>query len=396
MSETGLAHLASVTADLDGGADTLAVGSRLRTSGIDPHRAAALVGAAVTRRRARDRWPDADRLVFTRAGLEQASDPAVSRWRARRLADAPHLEDRAAGCGGDSLALAAAGASVTAIDADEGRLILLRHNAVARGLTVDTVVADALVHPPPATGPVHADPGRRVDGRRVRRLSEHRPSVPALLDHLASVREGPGVAVVLGPGVDLADPDLPADAELEFVQVGWQLVEAVVWTGALRQSGVRATATVLDRDASVDRPTATRTGGARGERLRSGPIGSVLLEVAPAAVRARLHDDIGAEVGAHRIADRRALLTAPDDPGPSPWYRRRVVEAVLPARADAVRRHLAASDDRPYELVLHGLDTDLAAFRRGLRGLRSGPGGRRIELVRTDDGAVAIVTTDPT
>ncbi|MEX0835911.1 MAG: hypothetical protein WD010_07455, partial [Nitriliruptor sp.] len=64
--------------------------------------------------------------------------------------------------------------------------------------------------------------------------------------------------------------------------------------------------------------------------------------------------------------------------------------------ADAVRRHLAASDDRPYELVLHGLDTDLAAFRRGLRGLRSGPGGRRIELVRTDDGAVAIVTTDPT
>ncbi len=252
VSSQGLGSLADVVAALDSGADALAIGSRLRSAGIEPPRATALVGAAAARRRARDRWHDADRLVFTRAGLEQASDPVVSRWRARRLADAERLEDRAAGCGGDTLALAATGASVTAIDLDPGRLALLRHNAEVRGLTVDTVVADALVHPAPAAGPVHADPGRRVDGRRVRRLADHRPSVPALLDHLADVRGGPGVALVLGPGVDLTDRDLPTDVELEFVQVGRQLIEAVVWTGQLRRPGVRATATILDPDAAVE------------------------------------------------------------------------------------------------------------------------------------------------
>lgn len=392
VSDDGLDAVVAADRELTGGADVLGVGTRLRDAGLDASRAAAVVGAALARDRARARWPDADQLVFTREGLEQASDPVVSAWRAERFASAGHLEDRAAGCGGDTLALAATGAAVTALDADPGRLVLLRHNAAVRGLRVETVVADALRYPAPTGAPVHADPGRRVDGRRVRRLAAHRPSVPALLTHLHAVRSGPGVAVVLGPGVDLDDPDLPPDAELEFVQVGSRLVEAVVWTGALRRPGVRTTASMLGEDGSG--PPHTRSADERGARLPVGPIGEVLVEVAAAAVRARIHDRIGGEIGARRLAERRALLTTAGAPPPSPWYRARPIEAVLPARAEAVRRHLAAVDERPYELVLHGVEVDLGAFRRKLRGLSTGPGGRRVELVRTDDGAVALVTTD--
>jgi hypothetical protein len=395
VGDEGLGHVAEVTAELDDGGDALRSGTRLRRAGLHVDRAAAVVAAALARQRAAGRWHDADRLLFTREGLEQASDPAVSAWRARRFAGTDALEDRAAGCGGDTLALAAV-ARVTAIDLDAARLTLLRHNVQVRGLEVTTVVADALRHPVPAAGPVHADPARRVDGRRVRRLGEHRPSVPALLHHLAGVADRDGLAVVLGPGVDLDDPDLPADAELEFVQVGPDLVEAVVWTGALRAAGTTASATLLSRDvAAGDGALAHRSRGVRGPRLPVGTVGDVLIEVAPAAVRARLHDDLGAEVGARRLASRRALLTLDGEPPASPWWRAREVEAVLPARPAAVRRHLRTLDERPVEIAVHGLELDVRRFRRQLGDPPGGPGARRIELVRTDDGAVAIVTGEP-
>lgn len=395
VTDEGCDHVAAVDRSLRDGDDALRVGTRLRAAGLDPARATAVMAAAAARDRARERWPDADQLLFTREGLEQASDPAISAWRARRFVSSAHVEDRAAGCGGDTLALAAAGPHVTAIDLDAGRLTLLRHNARIRGLEVSTIVGDALTTVPPASGPVHADPARRVDGRRLHRLADHRPSVPALCAHLARVRTGPGMAVVVGPGVDLDDPALPPDVELEFVQLGRRLVEAVVWTGALRHGTAQATATILDDHAAVGAaPLASRCRADRGPRLPTGPVGTVLIDVAPAAVRARLHDDLGAHVGARRIGTRRALLTADDEVPASPWWQRRRVEAVLPARPNAVRRFLRTVDERPVEVALHGMDVNAAAFRRAIGGPPAGPAGRRVELVRTDDGAIAIVTRD--
>lgn len=401
VSAEGLAAIERSSAERAAGSDDLGLVTARRREGLDVPQAAAVVGAALARERARARWPDADRLVFTRSALEQASDPDVSAWRARRFADHPVVEDRGAGCGGDTLAIAATGAHVTAIDRDAARLTLLRHNAAVRGVAVTTVVGDALDRPPPVDGPVHADPGRRVGDRRVRRLSEHQPSVPALADHLADVVTGPGLAVVVGPGVDLDDPGLPRGAELEFVQLGRQLTEAVVWTGALRRDGATSTATVLPdpsvraADGGPVHEPVTRSRGARGPRLTVGAVGDLLVEVAPAAVRARLHDELGAEVGARRLATRRALLTVDGDLPPSAWWRARPVEAVIPAGARAVRRWLRQADDRPVEIVLHGVDLDPAAFRRELGGPSGGPDGRRIELVRGDEGAFAVITTSP-
>lgn len=395
VGSDGLAAIELAVAEIGAGSDDLGLVSRLRGSGLDAPRAAAVAEAAHARRRARGRWTDADRLVFTRSGLEQASDPVVSAWRARRLHGHAAIEDRAAGCGGDTLALAANGSHITAIDLDAGRLVLLRHNAAVRGVDVSTVVADALEVPAPTAGPVHVDPGRRTGGRRVRRLTDHRPSVPALVRHLAPVVRGAGLAVVLGPGVDPDDPDLPVDAELEFVQLGAQLTEAVAWTGALRSEGAVATATVLPEPTGPGASTeaVTRSRGARGPQLPVGAVGDILLEVAPAAVRARLHDELGAEVGARRLARRRALLTVDGEVAASPWWHARPVEAVLPARARAIRRWLRDADELPVELVLHGVDTDPAAFRRQLGDPPRGPQGRRIELVRGDEGAFAVITT---
>ncbi|MBS3939514.1 MAG: methyltransferase domain-containing protein [Actinobacteria bacterium] len=385
LVDDGRDHVTDATDALDHGESELAVVARLRATGLSTEQSGAVVGAASARRRARATWPAADRLLFTRTALEQASDPQVSTWRTRRLADAD-VWDLGAGVGGDTLAAAAHGARVTAVDLDAARLTLLRHNAAALGADVTIVHGDALRVRPDAAALVHADPGRRLGERRVRRLVDHQPPVGALVRAHAGVR---GMAIVLSPAVDLGDPDLPPDAELEFVQTGGDLREAVAWTGELRGIDVAARATLLPEGHSLTRTTAEGRA-----HLQVGPVGEILLDVAPAAVRARLHDRIGAEHGARRIARTRALLCLDAPPAPDPWVRWRRVHAVLPVRAKAVRAWLRTRDVDAVEFVSHGMPLDAVAWWRALGRPPRGPTGWRIELVRMDDGGRVLLTRE--
>jgi hypothetical protein len=385
VSADGLDVLAEVTRRLDAGDDELAITTRLRREGHDPSRTSAVVAAGVARRRAREDRTDADRLVLTREALEQASHPQVARWRARRFA-AERAWDLCAGIGADAIALGTVARELTVVERDPGRAVLLEHNLGVHDIAARCLTADALQVTVGDADLVHVDPARRRDGRRVNRLEDHVPAVPALLARHAGAA---GIGVVVSPGVDLTDPDLPdaEDVELEFVQVDDRLVEAVVWVGALRTADASATATLLP--AGVTR---TRSGSRRPAKLPVGEVGEVLVEVAPAAVRARLHDDLGRELGARRIASRRALLTVDEQPDASPWYHAREVLTVLPAHAKAVRRWLRTSDDGPIELVFHGLSAEVDRWWRELGRPPRGPDGVRIELVRLDRGATAIVT----
>lgn len=376
----GLADVATVAADLDAGVTELAVAARLRDAAPSAAHARAVVDAASARRRARDTYPRADELLLTTSALEQGSHPAVSAWRADRYTG--EVVDLCAGAGGDALALAAHGCGVTAVDLDEGRLVLLDHNAAVLGLDVATVVADALAFVVPSRAAVHADPGRRVGGRRVRRLDEHLPSVPVLLEHVAESR---GIGVALSPAVDLDDPGLPIDGELEFLQVGNRLVETSLWTGELRRPGVVATATLVDVGVTLHRE------GQPAHVPVTAP-GEWLLDPVPALTRARLHTTVGDEVGATRLGTRRALLTVDRAPHPSPWFTTWRVEEVLPLRAKTVRRWLRSVDELPLEISTHGVDADPTTWWRDLGRPTRGPEGRRLHLVRTDDGALCLAT----
>ena len=399
VSDDGAAAVAAAVRSLDAGEDELTTTAAMRRQVAVAEHGAAAVTAAVARRRARDRWPDAERLLFTRHGLEEASDPDVAAWRARRLvhgpgvgpgreaADDPYpppeVWDLGAGLGGDTVAIARAGARVTAVEHDPARCVLLAHNLAVSGVDARVVRDDAGSVVVPAHARVHVDPARRREGRRVRDLDEHRPAVGSMLrvhGHAA------GLAITLAPGVDADDAVLGEDVEVEYVQLGGDLVEAIAWRGDLRAPRVTASATLLP--AGLRR---ART-GPRGPRLAVGDPGSHLVEVAVAAVRARLHDDIGAGIGARRLSVRRALLTTDRPPPASPWYRARRIEAVLPPRPPRVRRWLADADPAPVELVLHGFDADVTAWWRALGRPPRGPSGWRIELVRRDDDAIAVIT----
>jgi len=382
VGDDGLATVARLVDRLDASTPEDQVLLALRATGLAVDRAALALEAAQARRRARGGWPDAERLIFTRRSLEQATRPALSEWKARRYAGRPAV-DLCAGAGGDAIALARTSAEVVAVEADPGRAVLLGHNhgAVAPGAEART--GDALDLEVPGAVAIHVDPDRRANGRRLRDPSSYRPGLRALD---ARFRATNALGVTIGPGVDLDHPSV-ADAELEFLQVGRELVEAVRWTGDLRDPRIRASATLLPEGVRVSAE------GPSGPPLTVRAVGGLLLDPAPALVRARLHDREGERLGdgVGRVAVRSALLTA-DDAAASPWFVRRQVLAVLPARARAVRAWLAAEDPGPIEIALAGLAADPEAWWRELGRPPRGPGGVRLDLVRLDRGGCAVLS----
>lgn len=366
------------------GQDDLKVAERLRSeAGLDP----VLAGAAHTAARLQVRGERAGHpagWLWTRSGLEQASHPAVARWRARRYAGAPAVADLTVGCGADARALAEH-APTAGFDIDPIRLVLARANLAE---TVPVARADA-TRPVVATDTWRwADPSRRSEGRRLRGLDAARPALTELLG-------GGPIGVAVSPAVDLADPALPADAELEFVQVGAQLVEAVVWTAALRDHEGRPTATRSATILSEGQPLHHR-GSPSGDlagQVRDVVPGEVLVAFAPALVRARLHEELAGEWGLDRVARRRALFVSSTEMPASPWSSREVVVAVTRTGARQVRRALDELDVAEVEVLTHGIDTRPRDLLRALGSPPTGPHGHRIHLVRTDAGAVAIVTS---
>ncbi len=152
------------------GSDPLVAATALRAGGIPAGLAAAALTQAALRRRAEAKFgPDAERMFFTRDGLEQATRAPVAARRAARLvaAGVRTLADLGCGVGADALAAARHGIAVTAVDADPLTAAVAAANAEALGLDVTVLCADATTVGVERYDGVFADPARRGGRGRV-------------------------------------------------------------------------------------------------------------------------------------------------------------------------------------------------------------------------------------
>ena len=199
---------------------------------------AALVADGLTLQRLRDRaaakFSRARDMMLTRDGLEQASGEAVARHRAARLAGGGPVADLCCGIGGDLVALAAHG-PVLGVDRDPLHAWMAEHNAAVYGVAerVRTEVVDVRAVDLTGVAAVFVDPARRSERGRTR---DGEPP----LDWCAGLAERvPRVAVKAAPGLDRAA--VPPGWEAEFVAVGTDLKEAVLWSPAAAEVTSRAT-----------------------------------------------------------------------------------------------------------------------------------------------------------
>ena len=263
-----------------------------------PRFASAALELLELRRRGAKKFSRADRMFFTREALEQASGEVISSYRASRFPKEAEVLDLACGIGGDTIALAAR-CFVTGVDRDSVRILMARRNVEVYDLSQRArfVCADVTTIPLKADA-AFLDPSRRVDKRRVVRLSELSPPLD-FIRRLAG--EIPDCAVKLSP----AAPDSELDAlgaEIEFISESGECKEALAWFGAFKTASRRAT--VLPGGLTLVR-----------QDVAAIPVrtpGRYLYEPDPCVIRAHLVEQLAVKIGAWKIDEQIAYLSSDD------------------------------------------------------------------------------------
>ena len=199
---------------------------------------------AELRRRAATKFPHADRMFFTRKGLEQSTDLWVASHKARRFSvDVPTF-DLCCGIGGDMLALANRG-PVLAIDSDAVTALLAEANSQALGFgSIAKVLTQDATQAQLAPADLwHIDPDRRPQGRRVSRLEASLPSREWFFTFQQRFSSG---ALKLSPS-DTLDAEQLDTVEWEFISRDGEVRQQVVYFGSLVERPGQRTCSVLAR-----------------------------------------------------------------------------------------------------------------------------------------------------
>lgn len=301
----------------------MALSTRLRDAGVDPDLAAAAVTQTRLRAKARAKLGDfADGMLFTPDGVEQATRLVVAALHARRYlaAGLTTVADLTCGVGADALTFAGVGLRVLATDVDEVTAALatvnLRHFPEAEVRHADGLTVDLSAE---GVDGVYADPARRTRGGR--RVFDPRAYAPPL-DAVWALRDQvPAVGIKVGPGIP--HHGLPDDAEVQWVSVDGDVVEAGLWFGPLAPEGPGRSALVLRTVADAGGGPRTATRVLRGRPgvpepiPQVGPVGGYLYEPDGAVVRAGLVAHAAAELGG-RLVDRTIAYVTTDAPPPAP------------------------------------------------------------------------------
>ena len=329
------------------------------------------------RRRGAKKFPRASELFLDRLGVEQATSIDVARWKAERFtaAGATEVVDLCAGVGGDAFGFALAGIVPTLVDLDEHRLAgAVRNVERLTGQRPPTLVADVAEHPARDL-PFHLDPDRRPGRSRTWSFEQLMPGPDVIRERIAFGAPG---AIKLGPGVSF--DGLP-EGEIEIVQRGRGLVQAILWTGPLARAD--RTVTLFPGDPIDASPTATWSAAPAPLPIAPLEEGGMLVRIEPAIERAGL---LGALAAEHELdaPHEHAGFLGGSPAKSSPWFTTERVLAALPGRLTDVERWVRRSGVHVTEVRVRGGD-DGPRWETSLR-KKSDRSGERAHVWVTRDG----------
>ena len=336
--------------------DVVRMVADLRKAGHPAALVAAVLSQARLRSRARSKFgPFADRMLFTEAGLEQATRLSVAAHHAARFqrAGVTWVADLGCGIGADALAIAALDLEVTAVERDEATAALAAFN-LAPWSHARVELGEAEDFDLAGIGGVYLDPARRDGARRLTDPADWSPS----LDFAFGLAQRYPTGVKLGPGIDR---DLiPEEAEAQWVSVDREVVELGVWFGDVARPGVRRSALVAGAHG-----TAELTAGGDSDDADVGELGEFVYEPDGAVIRARLLGDLARTLGARMLDHSIAYMTA-ETATPTPFATAFRIMESMPLDKRTIKRALAARGIGTVEIKKRGVDIDPAEFRTAL------------------------------
>ncbi|MEO6310341.1 MAG: SAM-dependent methyltransferase [Leifsonia sp.] len=359
LSPEGLRLLDSLPA-YDPNLDVVKMVNDLRKAGHPPALVSAVLTQSKLRAKVRGKFGEfASRMLFTEAGLEQATRLQVAALHAGRFVAAGlhRVADLGSGIGGDAMAMAAMDLAVTAVDADEVTATMASFNlAPFPGASVEHSTAEDFELA--GFDAAWLDPARRTAGHgntaRLR-AEDYSPS----LDFVFGLAARLPIGVKLGPGHDR--DQIPPQAEAQWISVNGALVEMGLWFGALARDGIRRSALLLRTDGPAE-----LTAASDSEDAPVVALGSYLYEPDGAVIRARLIGDLARRLDAGMLSEGLAYLTA-DTLTPTPFASAFRVLEVLPFDEKKLRLALQERGIGTVEIKKRGVDVDPATLRTRLK-----------------------------
>jgi hypothetical protein len=349
--------------------------ARILRKEISADRARLVIQQAELRRRGAEKFSLAERMFFTKVGLEQATDEAVARYKASRLPAGVLVADLCCGIGGDLVAIAARGPAV-GVERDPAVARIAEANARIAGTTARVVISEVDRTPVVDFAAWHIDPDRRREGKRTTRVASHDPGLEVIARLL---RECPHGAIKLAPAADVAltsaggsetAADVPwHEAELEWISRKRECRQLVAWFGSVADLPGMRRATVVLNDVGDHGPI--RAESIVGHRGLSTPIAAAVrryvFEPDSGVLAADLRGAIGECYKLEVVSANAAYFTG-DSPVVTPLLSTFEVIEVLPYDARKLNRWLRARSIGTVEVKKRGVEIDPARVQRELSG----------------------------
>jgi len=382
-SDEARSRLKTLTAESDARLRSIAMVSELRASGFTPEDVSALLSQALLRKKAERKFGNrASDMLFTEAGLEQATRAVVAASHAERFvkAQVARVVDLGCGIGAESMALSDAGVPVVAVERDPVTAFVAGYN-LRHAPNSAVVVGDAETFSLNTEDAAFLDPARRTSGQinttRITDVNEYSPS----LDFAFGLGEARPTAIKLGPGFDRRS--IPKHAHAQWTSVDGDAVEMMLWFGSLATPGVTRSALVI-RDGVSHELTAAED----SENVAVRALGEFIFEPDPAIIRARLLGAIARTHTLGMVSDNIAYLTG-DKAAETPFANAFRILEVLPASEHRLKKALRERNIGTLEIKKRGMDIDPAQLRKrlALRGDQSAT----LILTRSGSDRVALL-----
>ncbi|MEY3537283.1 MAG: hypothetical protein RL645_97 [Actinomycetota bacterium] len=395
LTAEGLALLAEV-GELDSKTDVVRLVSRLRAAGHDPQLVAAVLTQAKLRRRGVAKFGEfAHAMLFTEAGLEQASRLSVAalhagRFRANGISS---VADLGCGIGAESLAFASLDLQVRAFDIDEVAAAAATYN-LAPFKNAEVAQADVTALDFSGFEALFFDPARReltgaARAKAIRKFdpAEFSPNYAWVLEQAVTRPTG----IKLGPGhpheAIPAREALPDGVNLEaqWVSVAGDLVELGLWFGPVARPSISRSALLID---AAGRHHEFNSANEEHDQAELSALGRYLHEPDNSIVRSHLIGPLAAELGLTGFAPGIAYLTS-SEPVDSPWLRSFEVLDDLPFDRKKLKAHLRERGIGKLEIKKRGADIVPEQLRKELQ--LKGEGAATLIVTRVGDAHRAII-----
>ncbi|MBG6216451.1 hypothetical protein IWX75_000895 [Arthrobacter sp. CAN_A6] len=370
--------------------ESLRLSEQLRKTGHSPDVVSAALTQSRLRAKARAKFgPFAERMLFTTAGLEQATRMSVAARHAQRFVEASlvRVADLGCGLGADSMALATLDREVTAVELDETTAAAATMNLLPWA-NAKVVNADAESIDASAYDGVWLDPARRsTSSSGTTRIFDPEAFSPPLsfVEKLAD--GGTPVGVKMGPGIP--HEAVPSGCEAQWVSVDGDVTEVSLWFNALRRTGIRRAALVISVHGAAELTSAAEFG--EGPDAPLGPVEGYLYEPDGAVIRAGLVADVALQLRGHLLDPRIAYVCAPTLVG-TPFARAYRILEVRPYNIRSLKAWVRTEGIGVLDIKKRGTAVTPEEVRRQLLA-GSGKGKKKATLVLTRIGEdrVAIV-----